>query len=488
MRVNKGAALGTPLAVMLALAMFFTSGCGAGKPEADTTTSFYRARVEVSTTAEGAALDVDDPDVVLTMRVASSSGTADTGGASVERIWLRRAAPRPETGEAASMAVDCALDPEAARSGFALALAQRGTGTTDVRLSSGTDGSMRVLAEASAQAGQTGEVRLSPRDIAALPLETARLEPPAPRMIWSTYYNWYDSLSNWDSGTLSDRPAEPYVSEDRAAIERHVKQAKSAGIDGFMASWWGPRSYSDKNLETLLDVAKENDFSVGINFETLGAKDTEGKDHPLDEEALYRWLGYAISKYADHPAFMKVDGRPVFCLWASGAVPLETWAGVLGKLRADGLDACCLGHVTDAHPNLAALEVFDGLHAYSVLDFREGPDSPPAEGLAQAYASAGRGVRNYGLLAGAGGSKIWAPVAQPGYDDHLLPDRDTPVVDREDGAFFEATFEAALASDPDWVCVTSWNEWWEHTYIEPSEKYGDTYLELTRAAAAGWAP
>ncbi|MGB3905510.1 MAG: glycoside hydrolase family 99-like domain-containing protein [Anaerolineae bacterium] len=40
--------------------------------------------------------------------------------------------------------------------------------------------------------------------------------------------------------------------------------------------------------------------------------------------------------------------------------------------------------------------------------------------------------------------------------------------------------EAALHSDPDWIFITTWNEWWEHTYIEPSESYGDQYLEITR--------
>ena len=50
---------------------------------------------------------------------------------------------------------------------------------------------------------------------------------------------------------------------------------------------------------------------------------------------------------------------------------------------------------------------------------------------------------------------------------------------RSDGAFYRSTWEAALASDPDWVFITMWNEWWEHTHIEPSEKFGDQYLRIT---------
>ena len=43
--------------------------------------------------------------------------------------------------------------------------------------------------------------------------------------------------------------------------------------------------------------------------------------------------------------------------------------------------------------------------------------------------------------------------------------------------------QAALALHPvpDFVIITSFNEFHENTHIEPSKKYGDTFLRSTRA-------
>jgi len=40
--------------------------------------------------------------------------------------------------------------------------------------------------------------------------------------------------------------------------------------------------------------------------------------------------------------------------------------------------------------------------------------------------------------------------------------------------------EEAIKAKPDWVLITSWNEWHEGSEIEPSLEYGDKYLSLTQ--------
>jgi len=51
---------------------------------------------------------------------------------------------------------------------------------------------------------------------------------------------------------------------------------------------------------------------------------------------------------------------------------------------------------------------------------------------------------------------------------------------------YEENWKAALASNPEWVTITSYNEWFEGTQIEPAASYGNRYLDLTRAYSGLW--
>ena len=69
----------------------------------------------------------------------------------------------------------------------------------------------------------------------------------------------------------------------------------------------------------------------------------------------------------------------------------------------------------------------------------------------------------------------------PGYDDSRLDRETTLVVGRANGGLYDAQWQAAVAAQPDWILVTSWNEFWENTHIEPSVLFGRRYQVRTRA-------
>jgi hypothetical protein len=48
------------------------------------------------------------------------------------------------------------------------------------------------------------------------------------------------------------------------------------------------------------------------------------------------------------------------------------------------------------------------------------------------------------------------------------------------------SWNGALASNPGWITITSFNEWFEGTMIEPSVTYGTQYLDITRQFTTRW--
>ncbi len=372
------------------------------------------------------------------------------------------------------MTVDFALVPDAADQPLEFILQKGDLNESSVRVYCVSADEEQLLREINhnAAVGKGGnhnrlDFSIDPSAVKSLPLQHRRIPRIANRrMLWAFYYPWYHA-SNWTSPRLKDHPVVPYASSSRHDIIRQIEQAQDAGIDGFISSWWGPGSYVDQNLKILLEAAKQRGFYVTIYFETLH----RGK--PRDTDEIFRWLAYVIATYRDHPAYMKVNGKPVIVIWATPKVPSETWECIFSALRNRGLDAVYLamGH------NMGVLDVFDGLHQYGVFTISD---------LARVDRRIGSATRHFPVLAEAPSPKIWAAAVQPGYDERLMPKRQGHFKDRDNGAYYRATFDSAIQSDPDWIFITTWNEWWEHTYIEPSELYGERYLRITREFAQKW--
>jgi hypothetical protein len=62
----------------------------------------------------------------------------------------------------------------------------------------------------------------------------------------------------------------------------------------------------------------------------------------------------------------------------------------------------------------------------------------------------------------------------------------TVIVPRNNGATYRISWQAAIASHPTWITITSFNEWFEGAMIESGVHYGDQYLRLTAQLASQW--
>lgn len=346
----------------------------------------------------------------------------------------------------------------------------------------------RLDPAATAEAAQkaTAQAEESAQALARLPnLHTARTAPQVSgltrytrrsRLVLAHYFAWYDG-DGWSDCNISagDQPLQPYSSDDPAAIAHHVQMAHDIGLDGFLLHWFTPGDRTDRNFETLLAKSQGYNFASTVVF---SRHIWNGAPAP-SQQNIGEAIRYLLDRYGDQPNFLRVEDKPVLFFIdvyrspANGQTPQQFWAAVRDEVDpqrqswwiAEGLDP-------------SYLAVFDGLFVFKITH----ADYP--NDYLKDSRWAGR-VRQWAQQTGQ--PKLWLATISPGWDDLRAGCRANVRVpnplhrrDREDGALYRATFEAALKSQPDWLLLSSFNEWVEGSYIEPSVQYGDKYLEMTK--------
>ena len=324
-------------------------------------------------------------------------------------------------------------------------------------------------------AGPTGNPALPSRAIPKIN------HTPGSRLVLAHYFAWYDD-NGWDDCNISagDRPLEPYHSDDPAAIARHIELAMYTGLDGFTLHWFTPGDRTDRNFATLLVQSEGHNFSSSVVF----SRHFWPGSPTASRQTIAEALRYILDQYSSHPNFLRWEDKPVIFFIdayrapaAAGETAQQFWAAIRNEVDpqrqswwiTEGLDA-------------SYLAVFDGLyvfkisHATSLHDYVKSPRW-------------GNQVRAWAERTGR--PKLWLATISPGWDDlraGCKPDVRVPNtlhrLGRANGAIYEATFQAALDSQPDWLIVSSFNEWVEGSYIEPSVQYGDKYLHMTKELVA----
>ena len=243
--------------------------------------------------------------------------------------------------------------------------------------------------------------------------------PHRDRLVLAHWYPWWDPVA-WADPQLLDQPLRLYSTDSAADVARNMQDIASAGIDAVIVSWQGSDVGGGWNLRRLryvLDGAQQAGLKVTVHLETLAANKVGREGATPDPDVLTAWIVELVDTLATHPAWLKVDGRPVILAYVWGFAGDDTWRTVLGRVRAGGRNPLLIGDST----NPAHLSLADGLATYSGTLF-----SPDVGALMRTTVSA---VRTYHLLGAAYGSpRIAAATVMPGYDETRLVGRSGRVV------------------------------------------------------------
>jgi hypothetical protein len=180
--------------------------------------------------------------------------------------------------------------------------------------------------------------------------------------------------------------------------------------------------------------------------------------------------------HIDDPNLVTYEGRPVLFTWQARVTAAETWRS-LREQYDPNRSAIWLadGDKFDILTN----DAFDGISPYAIA-WSNAPATHLASWAARSRAN--------------GPGKLFVPPVSPGCDlppQKIHDGRDPCVQDRREGAYYASTWDAALATRPEWaIVVSTWDEEAEGTGVSPRSGWEDLYLDMTRDYAetfnGGW--
>ena len=298
------------------------------------------------------------------------------------------------------------------------------------------------------------------------------------------YYNWYGSVkvdgSPWhwehpimpqnDKDTTSGfypgngniganyyPEAGEYSSADSAVIEKHMQQIASAGIGVIAVTWLGQDDYTYKSVPLILNAANRFRIKVCFQIEPCVRKSALATRNAVE---------FLITQFGKHPAFFKnlETNKPLFFVYDSYVIAASDWKEVFGingknTIRNTVFDADMIGlWVTKDEQKFFLESGFDGFYTYfAASNFTYG-SSPANWPQLKKWADEN--------------AKIFIPSVGPGYiDDRVRPWNAKNTKSRENGAYYDRMFQAALDSKANWISITSFNEWHEGTQIEPAKPF-----------------
>jgi glycoprotein endo-alpha-1,2-mannosidase len=289
--------------------------------------------------------------------------------------------------------------------------------------------------------------------------------PPVSDRVTAFYYLWYGSLANdgawrhWNQN--GHQPPDdvasqyypergPYSSRDPAVLAAQMADVRAAGIGVIAVSWWGRGAWDDESLDGLFTAASAAGVKIAFHLEPYTGQTAA---------SAVADIHYLLGRFGTSPALYRAARptaaspstapRPVFYLFAPSRMPAAELKAALGGLRGTADDSIVMIHSPNAIS--AVRDGGDGIYTYNPMASPDGFAALVADCRAD--------------------NLICSPCVSPGFDNRQAVATGSQVVDRQNGAHYDAMWQAAVATKPEWIGVVSFDEWHEGTQIEPARDY-----------------
>ena len=259
--------------------------------------------------------------------------------------------------------------------------------------------------------------------------------------------------------------ARPDRTADAApGLESQIAHAAAAGIDGFAVDV--VRQPPSQMVGMLVDMAgiaqrRAPDFAIMPCLDCDSIQSVDDWDTFLDE-----WLCRA----GEMAATYRMNGAPVVFTYGAYEMPPADWDELRQRLRKAGHALFLIGEMNGLYRNeknplpriREYADVFDGLYFFA-------PNTEEHERkLLGIERSDGRPLL-----------RVFSP--SPGYwrvntGSFARPFQGTRT--------YQSQWDLACKLPVHWASITTWNDYTEHTHVEPARNSTDAYARLTRIGAA----
>ncbi|MFB6185681.1 MAG: glycoside hydrolase family 99-like domain-containing protein, partial [Halobacteriaceae archaeon] len=314
------------------------------------------------------------------------------------------------------------------------------------------------------------------------------------KIVAAYYYGWYKPWENWLNDCVSEPKLGEYNSRDETVINQHIKWARESGINTWVLRWID----SEWEDETVRNYILDAELSDQIDIITIPSKtafaadpdyefgDTLDFDKEANRKRLREVFGYLDDTLFDRPNHVTVNGRPVMVIFEMGVVTGD-YSSAIQEAKA----------VTSDPPYIIAdLEQFLGSGRVDKSTF-EGIDAATTYSLHfedkireldfPQYTSWLTRQGKLWRLAADNWDLDFVPTVMPGYNNSKVSEASDPVVLEPTPKKFSRLIDSQIHNlDPDlnMIFVTTWNEWYEDTSVEPRDDYGNHFLNLVKEKVA----